>query len=80
MKYIAPTAALVMSATQAVGGTLTDPAVEEIIEPATQAGSSANWIIPVLMIGAVAALASRSGNDPEQEPEESCMYISIGCE
>ncbi|GLQ33905.1 hypothetical protein GCM10007939_01880 [Amylibacter marinus] len=55
--------ALSVTATQA--GTLTDPAVEEIIEPAAE-GSSANGIlIPLLILGVAIALVASSDDDDD---------------
>lgn len=73
MKYIAPTAALALIATQSMAGTLTEPVVEEVMEP-TVKSSSAGWMVPVLLLGVAVLAIAANGDDDE---EETCS-VSIG--
>ena len=80
MKYIAPTAALALIASQSVAGTLTEPVVEEVMEPQTKAASSASWAVPLLLLGVVAAVVASGGDDDEVAEEPTTTdCISIGC-
>lgn len=72
MKFIPHAAAISMIATSAAAGGLSDAIVESepMEEPvmAAPAGSS-DWIIPVVIFGALAAVALSSNGDDDDDPE-----------
>ena len=74
MKFIPHAAAISLLATQSVAGGLSDELVESPVlqeqEMAAPSGSS-NWIIPLLIVGAIAAVAiSSSDDDDDDDPME----------
>ena len=68
MKYVPHAAAISLAATQSMAGGLADaidetPVIQpEVVEAPT---GSSDWIIPVLIFGALAAVAISSGDDDD---------------
>jgi len=77
MKFVPHAAAISLVATQAAAGGLSDAIVEtpEVMEPEVMAEpqGSAGWMIPVLIVGALAAVAlAGSDEDDEAAPAPVC--------
>ena len=76
MKFIPHAAAISLIATQTVAGGLSDELVESPLiqeqEMAAPAGSS-NWIIPLLIVGAIAAVAIANSDDDDDPAEPEPM-------
>ena len=72
MKYVPHAAAIALTATQAAAGGLANEIVEApvVVQEETMAAptGSSNWVIPVLILGALAAVAL-TGDDDESTPE-----------
>ena len=69
MKYIAPMAALALAATQVSAGSMVTPDVEPMVEVAEdQSSASADWIVPLLAIGAIAVIVTNSGGSQTPAP------------
>ena len=72
MKFIPHAAALSLAATQSMAGGLSDAIVEApAMEPVAVAEpeGSAGWIIPVLIVGALVAIAVSSGDDDDDSED-----------
>lgn len=63
MKYIVPAAAIALAATQATAGSLVEPEMEPMVEVVEEeSSSSSGWILPLLAIGIIAAVASSNSS------------------
>lgn len=61
MKFLASAAAIALAAPQATAGGLVEPEMEPMVEVIEEEPASSNgWIIPLLVIGVIAAIASSS--------------------
>ncbi|GLQ35828.1 hypothetical protein GCM10007939_21110 [Amylibacter marinus] len=66
MKYVTPIAtAAALSVAPVQAGTLTEPAVEEMIEMEDKSSSSTGILVPLLLLGVVAAVIASSDDDDD---------------
>ena len=68
LRKITLAAATLFSATAVKAGTLTEPVIEEVVEMTEKGSSSTGLLIPLLILGAVAALIASNGDDDEVAP------------
>jgi len=80
MKFIPHAAAISMIATSSAAGGLADAIVENepMDEPAMVApAGSSDWVIPVLIFGALAAVAIASDGGSDDEPEDTEAPVMV---